>query len=397
MAAGFWGVAMLWRRNRLLLASVLAGQFALGGCQAAERPSIDGFRPDFTTLLKLPGSESAVARGQKPGQAPPRSLLELGPETPGNREARGARIRATVNGEAILEEEVVAAAIQGLAGARNDAERAEVLKQKLDELIERELLLQDAIARLSKRGGMRFYRELEKVADREFERQWLHRLMRANNVTDEQVFVRMLRDQGLPVDLIRRQWIRSFIAMEYMRTRVEPYLNKIGPKEILEYYDKHPEEFLVQDEVVWQDIFIATSRHGGSPQAARQFADVLANRIRKGEDFVRLAKEFDNGDSSLRDNAEGIGRKRGEINPPQAEALLFQLKDGEVGPLVEIETGYHIVRLLKRTYAGRKPFDDATQKQIREKLKGLAFQQEMKRLIHELKSQAVIEVAKEIK
>lgn len=368
----------------------------LGGCQAAERPALDGFRPDFTTLLKLPGSESGTARGQKPPQPPVKSLLEIGPEAPGSSDSRTARIRATVNGEAILDEEVTAAALQGLMTARTEAEKAEVMNQKLNEIIERELLMQDAIARLSKRGGMRFFKELEKIAEREFEKQWLYRLMRANNITDLEQFTRMLREQGMPVDLVRRQWVRNFIAMEYLRTRVEPQLNKIGHKEVVEYYEKHPEDFKVDDRVVWQDIFIANARHP-NPGAARQFAEVLMERIRKGEDFVRLAKEFDNGDSSLRENAEGIGNKRGEIQPRQAEMVLFQLKEGQLGPIIELETGYHIIRLVKRTYAGLTPFDDRTQKQIREKLKGAVFQQEMRKVINELKRTAIIEVAKEIK
>lgn len=387
---------MLRRRNQLLAATVLAGQLALGGCQAAERPSLDGFRPDFTTLLKLPGSEASVARGQKPPQPGPSNLLDLGPDSPGNREARGARIRATVNGEAILEEEVVAAALQGLLSARTEAEKAEVLNQKLTEIIERELLMQDATARLSKRGGAKFLKELEKIADREFEKNWLLKLMRANNVTDVAVFARMLRDQGMPLELIRRQWVRNFIAMEYLRTRIEPQLNKIGHMQIVEYYEKHPEEYKVEDSIVWQDIFIANGQHP-SPAAARQFAEVLIARIRKGEDFVRLSKEFDNGESNLRKDSEGLGNRRGEIQPREAEEILFRLKDGEIGPLVEIETGFHIVRMTKRTYAGRQPFDEQTQKLVREKLKQQAFQQEMRKLINDLKRQAIIEVASEIK
>jgi hypothetical protein len=372
-------------RNRLLASAFLAGQLALGGCQAAERPAADGFHPDFTTLLKLPGSESAVARAQKPPPAGP-GALEIGPDAPGSKEARGARIRATVN----------AAAIQQLAQARSEAEKAEILNAKLTEIIERELLMQDAVAKLSKGGRIKFLRELEKIAEREFEKQWLYRLMQQNKVSDVQAFTRMLREQGIPVELIRRQWVRNFIAMEYLRTRIDPQLNKIGHQQVVEYYEKNPNEFKLDEGAIWQDIFIANGRHP-SPQAARQFAESLIARIRKGEDFARLAKEFDNGESSLRENAEGIGRKRGEIQPREAEEVVFRLKEGEVGPPIEIETGYHIVRVMKRAYPGQRPFDEGTQRKISEALKNKAFQQEMRKMINDLRRQAIIEVANEIK
>src|SRR5205085_9659568 len=119
------------------------------------------------------------------------------------------------------------------------------------------------------------------------------------------------------------------------------------PVEVVESYTRHPDEFKVDDSVVWQDLFIATARHR-TPADARRFAESLVARLKQGQDFVRLAKEFDNGESSLRNNAEGIGRSRGEILPREAEPILFGLKDGEIGPLVEIETGYHVIRLVKR-------------------------------------------------
>jgi hypothetical protein len=387
---------MIPRRGvRLLAASVLAGQLSLSGCQATERPQLAGFQPDFTTLLKLPGSEAAVARGQKPpGVSPQKSLLDLGPEATGSREGRGARIRATVNGEPILDDEVMASAFQALASVKSEAERADLLNNKLNEIIDRELLMQDAVARLNKRGGAKFMQELERIAEREFEKQWLHRLMRANKISDERLFIRMLRDQGLPVELVRRQWVRSFIAMEYARSRIGPTIDRIGHEQIVEYYDAHPDEFKVDDSVVWQDLFIANARHP-TPQAARQFAEVLLARIRKGEDFARLAKEYDNGDSSSRENAEGIGIKRGQITPAEAEPVVFRLKSGEVGPLVEMETGYHIVRVVKRTYAGKRPFDDQTQKAIKDKIQGEVFAKEMRKLVNDLKRQAIIEVASE--
>src|SRR5262249_36479461 len=149
----------------------------------------------------------------------------------------------------------------------------------------------------------------------------------------------------------------NFIAMEYLRHLIEPHLSKIGHLQILEYYEKHPEEFQVEDSVQWQDLFVATARHPHH-EAARKVAEVLAERVRRGESFVALAKEFDNGDSSLRANAEGVGRKPGEIRPVEAEKALFSLKDGQVGPLIEMRTGFHVVKVIKRQHAGKKPFDD---------------------------------------
>jgi hypothetical protein len=342
------------------------------------------------------GDAPTLVRGQKPIPRPRDNLLNLGPDSPGGggEERRAVRIRAVVNGEPILDEDVVSAAWQPLAMARSQSERAEILNAKLNDIIEREVLLQDALGKLKGRGE-KFLKQLEAAARKEFEGTWMRGMMKNNHFSNEEDFRRFLRAHNMPLEAIRRDWERNFMAMEYLRHRIDPHIQKIGHLQIVEYYDQHPDQFTVEDSVQWQDLFIAAGLHP-SREAARQFAQALADRIRKGEDFVRLAKEFDNGDSSLR-QAEGIGRKRGEINPPQAEPVLFALKDGEVGPLVELETGFHVVRLVKRQKAGLLPFDHKVQTQIHNKLRNETFQRERKRVIAELRRKAVIEIADQIK
>jgi len=67
------------------------------------------------------------------------------------------------------------------------------------------------------------------------------------------------------------------------------------------------------------------------------------------------------------------------------------MSDGEVGPLVEIPTGIHIIKLVKREFAGLRTFDEKIQKQVRDKLRNEAAQFEMKRIVTDLKRQSVIE------
>lgn len=201
-----------------------------------------------------------------------------------------------------------------------------------------------------------------------------------------------MRSHDMPFEAFRRQWERRFLFREYIRQRVEPSLNRVGHEQIVEYYEKHPEEFKVEDKVEWQDLFIAAAQHP-TREDARKLAAVLAERVGRGEDFARLANEFDNGDAKFR-GAEGQGSKRGEIRPSEAEVVLFQLRDGQVGPLVELPTGFHVIRLVKRTHAGTLPFnDEKVQKQIRDKLRGEVFEREMKRIIGDLRRKSVIEIA----
>ena len=97
--------------------------------------------------------------------------------------------------------------------------------------------------------------------------------MRANKYEDVKAFKVFLRENGMPLDMIQRQWVRNFLAMEYLRSRIEPHMNRVGHLQVLEYYETHGDEFKVEDSIDWQDIFIATARHP-SPEAARKFAEI---------------------------------------------------------------------------------------------------------------------------
>jgi parvulin-like peptidyl-prolyl isomerase len=345
------------------------------------------------------------ARGQKPDSniqpvkatAP---LLDMPPERSTDlADLRPVdRIRVTVNGEAILDEEIRAFTHQ--LGMRElmklpEPERTQRMEElwfkARENLIDREVVVQDAIQFLTDHKNTKALDKIQQAARKEFTKQVLQPLRKAFKGSEEDVR-EYWRQMGASQEMARRAWERQFMATEWLNNRVISIVDQINYEDMLEYYQKHTEEFRVQDSVTWQDIFIHAGRHPDKA-AARRFAEVLASRIRRGEDFVRLAKQFDNGDSSLRENALGLGQKRGEIQPA-IEAVLFQLKDGEVGTLVEMDNGFHIVRLIKRTYAGQMPFDDKVQKLVRDKLRIEIRNREVKKIITELRRKAIIEYAR---
>src|SRR5262249_59808015 len=98
----------------------------------------------------------------------------------------------------------------------------------------------------------------------------------------------------------------------------------------------------------------------------------------------------DAGESGRFRKGEGQGHKHGEIFPHEAEPLLFQMHDGDI-EIVERPRGFHVVRLVKRQYAGPIPFDAKVQKEIRDKLRNVVFAREKESIVKELKRKAVID------
>ena len=369
----------------------------VSGC-GADRLVLD---PQATAQL-LEANQTTSARSQKPENEPAKpsgkhgcilDLVSYEVTAPTGSEV-AARIRATVNNEPILDEEVreaiypYLAATQSLPEPERSTRRKEAFEKELQQLIEREVALQDMFAKLKDRGNV--LDKLKEAATKEFDKK-LRELRRRSNVKSDEEFKAMLRAQGLTLAGVQRQVERNFMAMEYMRNRILPAIDRITQQQILEYYNLHPEEFRVQDSVTWQDIFIDAGKFPDRG-TARQFAEQLAARARAGDDFLKLVTQYDNGDSSYR-KGEGFGHRRSEIKPAQAEAPLFQMRDGEIGPVIELTNGYHVIKLVKREYAGLKPFDEKTQLAVRNKLQQDTWDREYKRIMNDLKRHASIEVS----
>jgi len=68
------------------------------------------------------------------------------------------------------------------------------------------------------------------------------------------------------------------------------------------------------------------------------------------------------------------------------------MHDGEVGPIVELSTGFHVFRLVERQYAGMQPFDEKTQALVKKKLTNVIMEREYKRTLNEMKRRAVIQI-----
>lgn len=336
-----------------------------------------------------------------PYENPPEAVATLDtPQVPLKIEGEiAAKARAIVNGEPILDAELRQVTLQALIMTERlpeperSARRKEIVRTELEKLIEREIILSDALARLGKRAGA--IDKLKEAAGKEFDKQVRSMKERARQqgfkCDTEEDFAALLESQGMSVDAMRRQSERSFMAMEYMRHRIFTTIERLGHKDIRQYYEEHPGEFQSEDRVKWQDIFIAIPKYP-SPTEARKRAEEIAARAAKGEDFIALGKQYDDGDSSIYRQGAGLGSKRGEIRPPEVEEMLFRMREGDIGPVVETFNGFHIIKLVDREYAGLHPFDEKTQSDIKKKLQSLIADREYKRLVEELKRKSTVQI-----
>ena len=99
------------------------------------------------------------------------------------------------------------------------------------------------------------------------------------------MFQEKLRAQGMTLEAMERFEERKFFAIEYLRSRVFPFLQTVGHQEILDYYHQHLNQFQRVDSVKWQNVFIAVGSKHPTLEDARRFAEDLVRQALNGEDF----------------------------------------------------------------------------------------------------------------
>lgn len=245
------------------------------------------------------------------------------------------RVVVVVNDSIILQSELEAAmenARQQLAqrGVR-DVSRS----QLRDQVLERLVLQRVQLARAREAGIRVDDRELNDV---------ISDIARRNGMSQAE-FARQLRREGQDYLAVREQ-IRNEIISQRLRTReLEPRIS-VSEDDIEAYLAR--EQDVGDSEVRLSHILISVG-DGASPderQAARERAEALRQRIAEGEEFSAIAASHSDGQQAL--EGGDLGWRRLADLPPAFSEALKDTKDGELAPVIEATSGFHILRVEDR-------------------------------------------------
>ncbi|HKP88165.1 MAG TPA: peptidylprolyl isomerase [Blastocatellia bacterium] len=173
----------------------------------------------------------------------------------------------------------------------------------------------------------------------------------------------------------------------------------VSDADIEQYYNDHKADF---DEVHVRHVLISTQPPppGGDEDAkkdetkskpltkeqARQKAESVLERARKGEDFAKLAKENSDDPGSKDKGGEYDFFPRGQM-VPEFENAAFSLKPGEISDIVETTFGYHIIKL-----ENRRPGPPANDPKVRQQIIAKMKEQKIKDRIDEIAKESDIVV-----
>lgn len=215
----------------------------------------------------------------------------------------------------------------------------ELLKKTADKSDER-LMLEDMIDRklqmaAAKRTGM-------DVSDKELNDAVAD--IRTRNGMDAKQFEAALAKEGLTIDQykaeLREQMTLSRVFNKYVRSGLA-----VDEKEVRAYYDGNPQEFSLPEEVRVRHLFLKLPEKATPAQIAsvKDRAKSLYDRVAKGENFIRLIREFSESPTAQQEGDLGFLQRGQAI--PEIEAAAKALKPGEIAGPLQCAEGFHIIRV----------------------------------------------------
>ena len=214
---------------------------------------------------------------------------------------------------------------------------------KFEEMMRRDLGYQKMMALL---------RDTAKVSEDEVKDAWLAESDRAN-----------LEFARFSVALARTD-------VKATGAEVKDFESRSGPR-IEQYYKDNPARFDKKKRVRARHILIKVSEKAtaSEQEAAKKKLEAIAERIRKGEDFARVAAEASD-DPGSKERGGELGFFGPGLMAKPFEEAAFRLKPGELSGPVKTQFGWHLIQVEEVQEPEVVPLDKARPEIARDLLEG---------------------------
>lgn len=139
----------------------------------------------------------------------------------------------------------------------------------------------------------------------------------------------------------------ELVSLEYIELKQGDFASQVAvtAEDLKARYEERKAKLSGDEQRQASHILISVDAKTPANQALVKIRDI-EKRVRAGEDFAKLAKEFSQDPGSVA-NGGDLGLAGKGMFVPEFEKALFALKEGDVSAPVKTQFGYHLIKLTK--------------------------------------------------
>jgi parvulin-like peptidyl-prolyl isomerase len=294
-------------------------------------------------------------------------------------------VAATVNGAPITSQELdnaVNSMLPRATGHRqlSETRTEEIKKEVLEDLIQKELLYQEAKRENIQVSSEEIEAEMEKIQNRFFSEQDFKAAIKKNGLTEEKV----------------RSGIERFLAVRKVSAMGIDSKVTIQDQDLVKYYEENRQKFVQPEEREIRQILISVDPGGSDKdwEAGLKKANALFKKIKAGGDFAELAK-INSDDTPTKERGGNLGfLPRNRMQVKELEETAFALEVGQVSSPVKTIYGYFILKLDGIKPSRPLAFSEVDKDALRKELRDQGLEKRRREWLEELRAKAEIKVFK---
>lgn len=265
-------------------------------------------------------------------------------------------------------------ALRGQPGELPEALMDRAKNQVVNQMISEELLYQESIKQKLKLEDGFVDKELKSLKERFGTDSNYRETLKRMDLTEDQ-----LKDQ-----INRQALIRKLVEKEVI-SKIE-----LSSEDAKKYFLSNADKFHQPERVRAQHILIKLESGADEQKKAeaRKKLEGVKKRILAGEDFGKLAKEYSEGPSNVREGDLGYFTRGRMVK--SFEDAAFKLAPNEVSDIVETQFGYHLIKVLDHQ-AAKDPSFEEVEPRVMTILRNEMIQQKLTPYLHNLRQDAKVE------
>lgn len=241
-------------------------------------------------------------------------------------------------------------------------------------------------------GSEVIYQQAEKEKVAPTDEQIQEQLDSFNETTkDDADYQAELKKMGINEEFLKFQFARD-LANSNLQEKFEGD-TKIPEDDMKKYYEENKDSFYT-DTVTASHILLKTIDDEGNElsdakkKEAKKKAEEALAKIKAGEDFAEVAKEYSE-DSTASNGGELGTFGRGKM-VTEFEDASFAMKAGEISDIVETQYGYHIIKVTDRVDK-QETYND-----VKDQIKSTLAGEKYTEYVEKLKKDSTIEEKEDI-